>query len=182
MTITTLPPLYTYSSAPKVFSYSTPPSAKSRGSTLLRPWLSALESPTRIQQVRLLAQRPAARVRDATRLDLHRFHEVIERAAKVIAEPIPNGKRKDFEVSLFLSLRDNQLTVRCRVRPKIVSRTHIELLHALDFSESRRIAAKSLIAFWSTQKAWLSESGIQQLELRCDAQAADSASRTPQAA
>lgn len=178
MKITTLPPLYTYSSAPKVFSYSTPLSAKSRGSTLLRPWLSALENPTRVQQVRLLSRRPVTRVRDSTRLDLHGFHVVIERAAAVIAKPIPNGKRKDFEVSLFLCLRDRQLTVRCRVRPKIVSRTHIELLHAIDFSESRRIAAKSLLSFWSTQKAWLCESGIQELELRCDAEAAESTSRT----
>ncbi len=183
MTFTSLPPLFSCSSAPKSLTYSTPLSIKSKGSTLLRPWLSALENSNHVQQVHLVAQRPAtARTREKTRLNLREFQYSIERALEVIARPIPNDQRRLFETSLFLSLHDEQLTIRCRVRPKTATTARIKLLHALDFSESRRIATSSLMAFWSSQKAWLCESGIQKLELRCDVETTKSTSQTHEAA
>ncbi|MGM0561689.1 MAG: hypothetical protein ACQETX_11545 [Pseudomonadota bacterium] len=129
-----------------------------------------------------MAQRPPTTAQDATRLDLQEFREAIERAVEVIAKPIPNGQRRHFEASFYLTFQEDQLTVRCRMRPTIISRARIELLHAIDFTESRRIATKLLLTYWSNNKSWLRKSGIQQLELRCDARVMKHTSRAPQAA
>lgn len=182
MPLQTLPPLYAIPSTPKAFTYATPLSVTPKGSTLLRPWLSPLEGHPLVKQIRLAAQRPACRLRDTTYLNLQEYRSTVEHAVKTIAQPIPEVDRGHCEVSLNLNHVDDNLTVRCRVRPKTFTSARVKLLHTLDFTESRRIAAKLLLSFWSGQKDWLQESGIKQLEVRCDAMVMKDASHTSAAA